>query len=98
MTYFDFKQLLNDAAFNNHMKVNLVDTSIRKPVWTSIGHYVDYLDNLEQFNDEYVDRITYLPEFDVRNRVRMIRIEIKHPSHNDVPEKMDWMIWEVVYK
>ncbi len=98
MTYFDFKQLLNDAALDSHMKVNLVDTSIRKPAWTSIGHYVDYLDNLEQFNDEYVDRITYLPEFDERNRVKMIKIEIHHPGHNDILEKTDWMIWEVVYK
>ncbi len=98
MTYFDFKQLIADAQNDDFMKVDLVDASFKKGIWNNINDYINYLDNLEQFNDEYVDRITYLPEFDVRNRVRMIRIEIKHPSHNDVPEKMDWMIWEVVYK
>lgn len=97
MTYFDFKQLLNDAIFDDHMKVNLVDTSIQKAAWTSIGHYVDYLDNLEQYNDDYVGRITYVSEFDVRNRIRMIRIEIHHPSRDNITEKIDWMIWEVVY-
>lgn len=97
MTYYDFKQVLNEAAYDDHMKVNLVETSIRKPAWTSIGHYIDYLDNLEQFNDDYISRITYEPEFDSINRIRMIRIEIHHPGRDDIPEKMDWMIWEVVY-
>ena len=98
MTYQDFKQLLNDATFDDHMKVNLVDSSIKKDAWNSIGHYVDYIDNLEQFNGDYNGLITYEPAFDSRNRIRMIRIEIHHPGRDDIPEKMDWMIWEVMYE
>lgn len=98
MTYFDFMQLLNDAKFNDHMKVNLVDSSIKKDAWNSIRNYVDYIDNLEQFNDDYVGRIIYEPEFDANNRVRRIRIEIHHPSRGKMLEKTDWMIWDVVYK
>ena len=98
MTYLDFKQLLNDASLNDHLKVNLVDSSIKKDVWNTIGHYIAYIDNIEQFNDKYIGRITYEPEFDASNRVKMIRIEIHHPSYDDVPEKTDWMFWEVVYR
>ena len=96
MNYFNFKQLLNDAKLDDQMKINLVDTSIKKDAWNSIGNYIDYIDNLEQFNDDYVGRITYEPEFDANNSIISIRIEIHHPGQGDLPEKTDWMIWEVV--
>ena len=96
MNYFDFKQLLNDAKLDDQLKVNLVDSSIKKDAWTSIWNYVDYLNNLVQFNDDYVGRITYEPEFDANNKVRRIRIEIHHPSRGEMLDKTDWMIWEIV--
>lgn len=58
MTYFDFKQLLNDAAFNNHMKVNLSEqeqTDITNKVVESFdnsfekGNLVDTFSQVGEF-------------------------------------------------
>ena len=51
MTYSDFKQLIADAEYNDHMSVNLVDASFKPDAWISVNNYIKYLDNVEQFND-----------------------------------------------
>ena len=98
MTYFDFKQLIADAQNDDHMKVNLVDVSFKKGIWNSVNDYIHYLDNIEQLNDRYRGRISYEPEFDARGRIAKVYIVIHHPPLEDVPEREDWMLWEVVYK
>ena len=82
MTYFDFKQLLNDAALDSHMKVNLVDASFKKGIWNSVNDYIHHLDNVEQLNDRYRGRISYEPEFDARGRIARVYIVIHHPELN----------------
>ena len=98
MTYSDFKQLLADAQNDDRMQVNLFDASFKKGIWNSINDYINYLDNVEQFNNRYVGRIVYEPEFDVRGRIAKVYIVIHHPALEDVPERDDWMLWKVVYK
>ena len=98
MTYSDFKQLIADAQNDDHMKVNLVDASFKKEIWNSVNNYINYLDNIEQFNDRYIGRISYEPEYDARGRIAKVYIVIHHPALEDVPERDDWMLWEVVYK
>lgn len=98
MTYSDFKQLIADARNDDHMKVNLVDASFKPSAWFSVNNYITYLDNVEQLNDRYRGRISYEPEFDARGRIAKVYIVIHHPPLDDVPEREDWMLWEVVYK
>lgn len=98
MTYSDFKQLIADAKNDDHMRVDLVDASFKKGIWNSVNDYINYLDNIEQFNDRYIGRISYEPEFDARGRIAKVYIVIHHPALKDVPERDDWMLWEVVYK
>ena len=91
MTYSDFKQLIADAQNDDHMKVNLVDASFKKEIWNSVNNYINYLDNIEQFNDRYIGRISYEPEYDARGRIAKVYIVIYHPALEDVPERDDWM-------
>lgn len=98
MSYSDFKQLIADAKNDDHMRVDLVDASFKKGIWNSVNDYINYLDNIEQFNDRYIGRISYEPEFDARGRIAKVYIVIHHPALKDVPERDDWMLWEVVYK
>jgi hypothetical protein len=98
MTYSDFKQLIADAQNDDHMKVNLVDASFKKEIWNSVNNYINYLDNIEQFNDRYIGRISYEPEYDARGRIAKVYNVIHHPALEDVPERDDWMLWEVIYK
>lgn len=98
MTYSDFKQLIADAQNDDRMQVNLFDASFKPSAWISVNDYITYLDNVEQFNDQYIGRIVYEPEFDARGRITKIYIVIHHPALEDVPERDDWMLWEVVYK
>ena len=98
MTYSDFKQLIADAQNDDHMRVDLVDASFKKGIWNSVNDYINYLDNIEQFNDRHIGRISYEPEFDARGRIARVYIVIHHPPLDDVPERDDWMLWEVIYK
>ena len=97
MTYSDFKQLIADAQNDDHMRVDLVDASFKKGIWNSVNDYINYLDNIEQFNDRHIGRISYEPEFDARGRIAKVYIVIHHPALKDVPERDDWMLWEEVY-
>lgn len=97
MNYSDFKHLIADAENDDRMKVNLVDASFKPRSWISVNNYITYLDNVEQFNDQYIGRIIYEPEFDTRGRITKVHIIIHHPANEDVPERDDWMLWEVVY-
>ncbi len=97
MTYSDFKQLIADAQNDDHMQVDLVDASFKKGIWNSVNDYINYIDIIEQFNDRYVGRISYEPGFDAKGRIAKVYIVIHHPALEDVPERDDWMLWEVVY-
>ena len=97
MTYSDFKQLIADAQNDDHMQVDLVDASFKKGIWNSVNDYINYIDNIEQFNDRYVGRISYELGCDAKGRIAKVYIVIHHPALEDVPERDDWMLWEVVY-
>lgn len=97
MTYSDFKQLIADAQNDDHMKVNLVDASFKPGAWNRVSDYINYLDNLENFNDAYTGRITYEPAFDINNRISKVFTQIRHPANDTNPEREDWLLWEVIY-